>query len=59
MLRKDNLLAVWRRRFQVTTNSNYSIEVYLSLASWMELTGIDQLWVAEFTYIGRISLWFL
>src|SRR5260370_18996245 len=51
MIRKDNLLAVRRRRFMVTTNSNHRLEVYLNLASRMRLTGIDQLWVADITYI--------
>ena len=51
MMREDNLLAVRRRRFMVTTNSNHSLEVYLNLASRMTLTGIDQLWVADITYI--------
>lgn len=51
MMRKDNLLAMRRRRFVVTTNSNHSLEVYLNLASRMRLTGMDQLWVADITYI--------
>jgi transposase InsO family protein len=51
MMRKDNLLAVRRRRFMVTTHSNHRLEVYLNLASRMRLTGIDQLWVADITYI--------
>ncbi len=51
MMREDNLLAVKRRRFMVTTDSNHSLEVYLNLASRMRLTGMDQLWVADITYI--------
>lgn len=51
MMREDNLLALKRRRFVVTTDSNHSLEVYLNLASRMTLTGIDQLWVADITYI--------
>lgn len=51
MMRADNLLAVKRRRFVVTTNSSHSLEVYLNLASRMRLTGMDQLWVADITYI--------
>jgi putative transposase len=51
MMRKDNLLAVRRRWFLVTTDSNHSWEVYLNLARRMRLTGIDQLWVADITYI--------
>ena len=51
MMRADNLLAVQRRRFVVTTDSKHSLEVYLNLASRMTLTGMDQLWVADITYI--------
>jgi transposase InsO family protein len=51
MMREDNLLAVRQRRFIVTTDSNHSLEVYLNLASRMTLTGMDQLWVADITYI--------
>ncbi len=51
MMRDDNLLAVKRRRFVVTTDSKHRLEVYLNLASRMRLTGMDQLWVADITYI--------
>ena len=51
IMRKESLLAVRRRRFLVTTNSNHSFEVYLNLAHRMRLTGINQLWVADITYI--------
>jgi putative transposase len=51
MMRKDNLLALRRRRFVVTTNSNHKFEVYLNLARRMKLSGQDQLWVADITYI--------
>ena len=49
--REDNLLAVRRRRFTVPTDSNHRLEVYFNLASRMKLTGMDQLWVADITYI--------
>ena len=51
MMRRDNLLGLRRRRFLVTTNSNHKFEVYLNLARRMKLSGIDQLWVADITYI--------
>ena len=35
----------------VTTDSDHQLEVYLNLASRMKLTGINQLWVADITYI--------
>jgi putative transposase len=47
IMREDNLLAVQRRQFVVTTASNHELEVYLNLAYRMKLTGIDQLWVAD------------
>ncbi|MGA9135524.1 MAG: IS3 family transposase [Candidatus Sulfotelmatobacter sp.] len=51
IMRKDNLLAVQPRAFVVTTDSHHDLEVYLNLAARMKLTGINQLWVADITYI--------
>jgi transposase InsO family protein len=51
MMREDNLLAVPPQGFVVTTDSDHGFEVYLNLAGRMKLTGIDQLWVADLTYI--------
>ena len=51
LMREDNLLAVQPRVFVVTTDSKHELEVYLNLASRMKLTGINQLWVADITYI--------
>ena len=51
IMREDNLLGVQPERFVVTTNSNHKLEIYLNLASRMKLTGINQLWVADITYI--------
>ena len=50
-LREDNLLCVRKRRFVVTTDSNHGRKVYPNLAGEMALSGIDQLWVADITYI--------
>jgi len=51
IMAEDNLLAVRARAFVVTTNSNHEFEVHLNLAGRMKLTGINQLWVADITYI--------
>jgi putative transposase len=51
IMREDNLLAVQPRAFVVTTDSQHPLEVYLNLASRMKLTGVNQLWVADITYI--------
>jgi len=51
LMRADNLLAVQPKAFQVTTDSDHELEVYLNLARRMKLTGVNQLWVADITYI--------
>jgi putative transposase len=51
ILREDNLLCIRKRKFVVTTDSNHGRKVYPNLARTMVLTGVDQLWVADITYI--------
>jgi putative transposase len=51
IMREDNLLCLRHRKFVVTTDSNHNLRVYPNLAKDMELTGIDQLWRADITYI--------
>ena len=50
-LQLDNLLAVRRRKFAVTTDSNHRFRVHPNLAESLELTATNQLWVADITYI--------
>jgi len=51
IMREDNLLALRQRRFVVTTDSDHEHTVYFNLAGRVQLTGINQLWVADITYI--------
>lgn len=51
IMREDNLLCVRRRPFVLTTDSNHRMTVYPNLARYMRPTGINQLWVADITYI--------
>jgi len=51
LMREDNLLCVRKRKFVVTTDSTHGRKVYPNLAEEMTLSGIDQLWVADITYI--------
>ena len=51
IIREDNLLAVQPRAFVVTTDSDHEFEIYLNLASRIKLTWMNQLWVADITYI--------
>jgi hypothetical protein len=51
MMREDNLLWMRRRSFVVTTDSRHQLPIYPSLAREMKPTAINQLWVADITYI--------
>jgi putative transposase len=51
IMREDNLLAVRWRKFVTTTGSDHQQPVYFNLASRMEVTGVNQLWVSDITYI--------
>lgn len=51
LMREDNLLCVRRRSFVHTTDSRHGFTVYPNLAKEMVLTDINQLWVADITYI--------
>jgi putative transposase len=55
IMREDNLLCVRRRRFAVTTDSRHPFRVYPNLAAEMKLTDVDQLWVADITYIRLLE----
>lgn len=51
LMREDNLLCLRKRSFIRTTDPNHGHEIYPNLAREMILDGIDQLWVADLTYI--------
>ena len=51
LMGEDNLLCVRRRKFVATTDSNHGRTIYPNRARDMVLTGIDQLWIADITYI--------
>lgn len=51
LMREDNLLGIEPRAFVATTASDHDQAVYLNLARRMKLTAINQLWVADITYI--------
>lgn len=51
LMREDNLLCLRKKRFVWTTDSDHSLPVYPNLVSGLVLTGRDQLWIADITYI--------
>ena len=50
-MREDNLLCVAKRKFVVTTDSAHGLKVYPNLPPSLILTGVNQLWMADITYI--------
>jgi putative transposase len=51
LMREDNLLALQRKQFVMTTDSKHSLEIAFNLGRHMKLTAVNQLWVADITYI--------
>ena len=51
MMRQDNLLCLRRKKFVRTTDSGHGLRTYPNLAPTLTITGLNQLWVADITYI--------
>jgi putative transposase len=51
IMREDNLLCLRRKRFVMTTDSQHSFPIYPNLAGGMEPTRINELWIADITFI--------
>jgi putative transposase len=59
LMREDGLLAIRKRRFSPqTTDSGHDFEVAVNIARRMIPTAINQLWVADITYVrlGRVDV---
>lgn len=51
LMRKDNLLCLRKKHWIATTDSRHGFHVHPNLAAEMTVTGLNQLWVADITYI--------
>lgn len=51
LMRKDNLLCLRKKRWIATTDSRHGLRVYPNLTREMTVTDLNQLWVADITYI--------
>jgi transposase InsO family protein len=51
LMQEDNLLSLRRKKYVFTTDSRHTLPVYPNLARHMTLTGLNQLWVADITFI--------
>ena len=57
LMRADNLLSLRRRAFVApTTESRRPFPIAPNLARGLKTTGLDQLWVADITYV-RLAEW--
>jgi putative transposase len=51
LMREDNLLCLRRTKYVFTTDSRHDLPIYPNLARRVALTALNQLWVADITYI--------
>jgi transposase InsO family protein len=51
IMRTDNLLAVRKRKFVVTSDSRHTYTVQPNLAQYVRVSAVNQLWVADITYL--------
>ncbi|MGH7965347.1 MAG: IS3 family transposase [Candidatus Binatia bacterium] len=51
LLREEHLVHRRRRRFVCTTDSQHGCPVYPNLVPQLTVSGLDQLWIADLTYI--------
>ena len=57
LMREDNLLALRRKGFVSTTDSNHDRAVYANLVPGLSVRGVNQLWVSDLTYIRLAREW--
>ena len=51
LMQEDNLLSLRKAKYVLTTNSQHDLPVYPNLTRRPTLTGLNQLWIADITYI--------
>lgn len=55
LMREDNLLCIKKRFIPRTTDSDHTLQVYPNLAKDLNVSTINQLWVADITYIRLVK----
>ncbi len=55
LMREDKVLCLRKRKFVTTTDSAHGLKVYPNLAAGLVVSGINQLWRADITYIRLLE----
>ena len=56
IMKEDNLLCRRKKQFKpVTTQSNHGLKIYPNLIENIKVTGLNQVWVADITYIRLVN----
>jgi putative transposase len=55
LMRENNLMCLRKRKFVATTDSAHGMKVYPNLAAALVVSGINQLWRADITYIRLLQ----
>lgn len=58
LMREDNLLCLRTKPFVRTTDADHGLPIYPNLVPTLEVTGLNQLWIADITYV-RLRLEFI
>ena len=56
LMREDNLLRLSRVKYIMTTDSRHNWRVYPNLVPSVRLTGLNQLWVSDITFVRMRSM---
>lgn len=51
LMQEDNLLSLRKAKYVLTTDSQHDLPVYPNLTRRLTLTGLNQLWIADITFI--------
>lgn len=54
LMRQENLLCRMKRRFVHTTDSRHGLPIYPNLARTLTVTRLNELWVADITYVRLV-----
>lgn len=55
IMKQNNLTVKRKKKFKLTTNSNHQFRIYPNLIKGLEIERINQVWVADITYVRLLK----